>query len=241
MSQTKKTRKTSLEGVQVAYDVTRSDDATKPRIDAGLDGITVVLPTDLDEDPESVLTENAGWVLEKKAKFDRYREEIPDRTFEPGEAFPYLGVEHELVVEPRQKSIVENGAIHLRQSAVDQSSVERALRNFYRRQAREHLTDRLDHFAAEMGLEYDGVEIRNQRTRWGSCSTNGTISLNWRLLMAPPDVVDYVVVHELAHLQEPNHTEAFWSLVAEHDSEYEEHAAWLEEHSARLVFSQEDH
>ncbi|WP_254530437.1 M48 metallopeptidase family protein [Natrinema gelatinilyticum] len=74
----------------------------------------------------------------------------------------------------------------------------------------------------------------------GNCSTNGTISLNWRLLMAPPELVDYVVVHELAHLRVPNHTSAFWSLVAEYDPNYEEHAAWSDENSTRLIFSDDD-
>lgn len=240
MSQTKRKRTTTLAGEDVTYEVSRSDDATQPRIDAGIDGITVVLPTTLDEDPETILNENVEWVLEKKTKFDRYRNQIPDRTFEAGEQFPYLGEGHKLVVEPRQKSEVVDGTIRLRKSAVKQSSVERALRTFYRREARSYLTDRLDHFSDEMRLEYDRIEIRNQRTRWGSCSTNGTISLNWRLLMAPPEIIDYLVVHELAHLQEPNHTDAFWRIVGDRIPEYEEHAAWLEENSTQLVFSEDD-
>ena len=239
MSQTSK-RTTTLAGEEVTYEVSRSDDATQPRIDAGIDGITVVLPTTVEENPETILAENAGWVIEKKTKFERYRNELPERTFEAGELFPYLGEDYELVVEPRRKSEVVDGKIRLRQSAVDQSSVERALRNFYRRQAREYLSERLDHYAEEMELEYDSVEIRNQRTRWGSCSTNGTISLNWRLLMAPTDVIDYVIVHELAHLQEPNHTEAFWSIVAQQIPEYETYSDWLEENSTQLVFSEDD-
>jgi len=91
-----------------------------------------------------------------------------------------------------------------------------------------------------MGVEYDQIEIRRQRTRWGSCSSNGTLGLNWRLMMAPSEIVDYIVVHELAHLQEPNHNRSFWSLVAEHDPEYESHATWLEENSTQLIFSEED-
>lgn len=240
MSQTTRKRTTTLAGEKVTYEVSRSNEATQPRIDAGIDGITVVLPANSNGDPETLLTDNAEWVLEKKTKFDRYRADIPKRQFEAGETFPFLGDDHELVVEPRRKSEVVDGTIRLRQSAVDQSSVKRALRNFYRREAREYLSGRLDHFGDEMGLEYDGLEIRNQRTRWGSCSTNGTISLNWRLLMAPPEVIDYVVVHELAHLREPNHTEAFWSLVAEHIPDYEEYAEWLDENSTQLVFSKDD-
>jgi len=224
----------------VTYGVTRSEDATQPRIDAGIDGITVVLPTKTSQNPKSLLLENAEWVLDKKAKFDRYRANIPDRTFEPGEQFPYLGKDYELVIEPRQKSEVVDGTIRLRQSAVSQSSVECALRNFYRREAREYLSKRLDHYGDEMGLEYDSVEIRNQRTRWGSCSTSGTISLNWRLLMAPSDVIDYVIVHELAHLQEPNHTEAFWSIVGQQIDGYQKYADWLERNSTQLIFSKKD-
>lgn len=229
-----------LAGEEVAYEVSESDDATQPRIDVGIDGITVVVPSDAHKDPEAILSENTAWVLDKKAKFDDYREDVPDRTFEPGESFPYMGEDHELVVEPRQKSEVMDGTIRLRQSAVDQSSVKRALRNFYRRQAREHFSDRLDHFAAEIRLDYEGLEIRNQRTRWGSCSTNGTISLNWRLMMAPPEVIDYIIVHELAHLREPTHGDSFWTLVAEYVPGYEEHERWLEQNSTRLVFDEED-
>jgi len=240
MSQTTPKRTTTLAGEEVTYEVSRSDDATKPRIDAGIDGITVVLPTTIDEDPETILNENAGWVLEKKTKFDRYRDEIPDRTFEAGEQFPYLGEDYELVIEPRQKSEVVDETIRLRKSAVEQSSVERALRNFYQREAREHFSERLSHFADQMNLNYGNIEIRSQRTRWGSCSTNGTISLNYRLLMAPIEIIDYVVIHELAHIREQNHTEAFWSLVNEYDPKCQKHVAWLNKNSVQLTLSKND-
>jgi predicted metal-dependent hydrolase len=114
------------------------------------------------------------------------------------------------------------------------------LETLYRREARNHLEARADHFAEEMNVEYDKIEIRNQRTRWGSCSTGGTISLNWRLIMAPPDVVDYLVVHELAHLTEQHHGREFWQLVGEHAPDYKDKAEWLEQNSAKLVFSDED-
>lgn len=91
-----------------------------------------------------------------------------------------------------------------------------------------------------MNVDYEEIHVRNQRARWGSCSTTGTLGLNWRLMMAPPEIVDYVVIHELAHLREANHSDAFWSLVQEHDSEYRSHAEWLQEHSTRLIFSDDD-
>ena len=240
MSQTKRKHTTTLAGERVTYEVSTSDDANHPRIDAGIDGITVVLPTNTDKQPEALLKENTDWVLDKKTKFDQYREEIPSRTFEAGETFPYLGEGHTLLIESCQKSVATDGTIRLRQSAVDQSSVERALRNFYQREARTYLSDRLDHYADEMALSYDGLQIRNQRTRWGSCSTNGTISLNYRLMLAPPDVVDYIVVHELAHLREPNHTKAFWAIVGEYVPEYDQYREWLNENGAQLALSNAD-
>ncbi len=84
------------------------------------------------------------------------------------------------------------------------------------------------------------IELRNQRTRWGSCSTGGTLSLNWRLIMAPPDVVDYIVVHELAHLTEQHHGEAFWQQVADQIPNYQEKSNWLNQNSAKLIFTQDD-
>lgn len=224
----------------IEYTVRESPEATQPRIDVGIHAVTVVVPEGDAVDPEDMLREHAGWVLERKAKFDDYRAQVPDRAFEEGETFPYRGEPHELVVESRSASDVGEGAMRLAAHHVEQTSVEQALERLYRRKAREHVEAAVDRYAAEMGVEYDGPEIRNQRTKWGSCSSSGTLGINWRLVMAPPDVLEYVVVHELAHLEEPNHTDEFWALVAEYDPDYREHADWLDEHSAELVFSEAD-
>lgn len=231
---------TDLLGHSVTYEVRRSDEATEPRIDVGIQGVTVVLPTESTENPEALLVENAAWVVEKKQKYDAYREQAPDRCFEPGETFPYLGESHEVVVQQRPTSEVEDGEIRLAQHHVEQTSVKRALETLYRRKARERFGERADHYAEEMGVEYEKIEIRNQRTKWGSCSTSGTLGLNWRLMMAPPTVIDHVIIHEIAHLREQNHTQRFRDIVSQHDPDYDEHANWLEENSARLVFSRED-
>lgn len=234
------TYSTTIAGEPIDYEVRHSERADRARIDVGLQGVTVVVPAGSDMDPEGLLREKASWVTEKCAEYDEYREALPDRSFAPGEEFPYLGEPHELVIEARQQSVVEDGILKLRRSAVVQSSIETALRNVYRRQAREHFTERLDTFAAEMGVTYDELQIRNQSTRWGSCSTNRTISMNYRLLMAPPEIVDYVLIHELAHLEVRDHSAEFWALVEKYDAEYEDHAAWLEEHSTELIFTVDD-
>ncbi|WP_245697869.1 M48 family metallopeptidase [Haloplanus vescus] len=203
-------------------------------------GVTVVIPESEAIQATKILKENAAWVVDKHKSYESHREKVPDRTFEAGEQFPFLGVDRELVIEPRQRNAMDEETIMLRQSAVEQSSVKRALENFYRREAREYLTGRADDYAEKMGVAYEKIELRNQRTRWGSCSTSGTISLNWRIIMAPSEIVDYLVVHELAHLTEQNHGEEFWQLVSEFVPEYQQRADWLEQNSAKLIFSEDD-
>ena len=233
-------RQIDLLGNPIEYEVRHSADANEPRIDVDIHGVTVVLPESENARPSRLLKENAAWVVDQQRKYDTYREQVPDRTFEAGECFPFLGQDRELVIEPRRKHEVDEDSIRLRKSAVEQSSVKRVLENFYRSRARDYLTDRTDHYAERMCVEYQKLELRNQRTRWGSCSTGGTISLNWRLIMAPPEVVDYLVVHELAHLTEQHHGREFWQLVGEHVPDYKAKAEWLEQNSARLIFSEDD-
>ena len=88
--------------------------------------------------------------------------------------------------------------------------------------------------AAALGVSFTRISVRDQRTRWGSCSTSGTLSFNWRLALAPADVLDYIVVHEVCHLREHNHGPRFWALVAERRSAYETQVQWLRAHGHEL-------
>jgi len=231
------THTANLQGEAVTYEVRRSEKASRVRIDAGLEGIRVVVPAERDVDPESVLIEKAGWVLKQRDKYARYRAQMPDRRFEEGEAFPVLGTERELVVDNVLFSHVSGEAIYLDQAEVDATSIKDELERLYREEARRHFTERAEHFAEILGVQYEQIQIRNQKTRWGSYSTKtGTLSLNFRLLMAPPDVVDYVIVHELAHAEHPNHSPRFWRLVEQYVPDYEAKNEWLKENGTRLIF-----
>ncbi|MBF0368194.1 MAG: M48 family metallopeptidase [Magnetococcales bacterium] len=94
------------------------------------------------------------------------------------------------------------------------------LERWYRRAARDHFRHRLDYWAEKMGVRYGKLTVRGQKTRWGSCSARGDISLNWRLMMASSEVVDYVVIHELAHLTHRHHAPPFWAIVAQFAPHY---------------------
>jgi predicted metal-dependent hydrolase len=101
--------------------------------------------------------------------------------------------------------------------------------------ARELVTMVLDEEAPALGVGYGRVQIRDQRTRWGSCSARGTLSFNWRLALAPFEVLDYVVVHELCHLREPNHSPRFWRLVASRRPGWPRQRDWLTAHGPELL------
>jgi predicted metal-dependent hydrolase len=104
-----------------------------------------------------------------------------------------------------------------------------------RRAARELVTMVLDEEAPALDVTYGQVQIRDQRTRWGSCSGRGTLSFNWRLALAPFEVLDYIVVHELCHLREPNHSASFWRLVASRRPEWRQCDSWLTRYGAELL------
>ena len=104
-----------------------------------------------------------------------------------------------------------------------------------RRLARARVTEVAEREAAVLGVTYGRIAIRDQRTRWGSCSTRGTLSFNWRLVLAPAAVLEYVVVHELCHLREPNHSPRFWALLQSRVPAWRAHAAWLRRYGPTLV------
>jgi len=112
--------------------------------------------------------------------------------------------------------------------AAEQSAVRRLLEAWFRERAVELLPGRMEPLAHALGVSYTRVSVRAQRTRWGSCSSRGSISLNWRLVLLPPRLCDYVLVHELAHLREMNHGPAFWALVARLVPDYRQRRRDLE-------------
>ena len=224
----------------IEYDVTRSDDATRPRIDVDIRGVRVVLPTDSDLDPHELVEDNTQWVLDSWREYQDYREQAPSRSFTPGEHFPFRGGTRRLAVRDVERSHVTSDEVILATDAVERRGIQDELEALYRSEARDVFGSRIDHYADEMDVEPGQLELRNQRTRWASCSRKRTLSFNWRLVMAPDDVIDYVVIHELTHLLESNHTRRFWSIVSKYDPEYKSHAEWLDENSVQLIFTADD-
>lgn len=120
-------------------------------------------------------------------------------------------------------------------------SVDRAVSNkltrWFKTQANERLTERAAHFASKMNIPNNkslAIKVRDYKRRWGSCDHKGALSFNWRIIQAPDEVLDYVVVHELAHCHEFNHSKRFWAIVAEQMPDWKQRQQWLELNGARL-------
>lgn len=105
----------------------------------------------------------------------------------------------------------------------------------YRNAARQQFESRVAYFHRITGGNYTSITVRDQKTRWGSCSSRGTLSFNYRLIFAPPVILDYVVVHELCHLTHMDHSKNFWNMVAAVMPEYKEYRKWLREHGQELT------
>jgi predicted metal-dependent hydrolase len=168
------------------------------------------------------------------------RQRFPEKQFLTGEELLLLGAKHQLTLVWTWASKIKIKSIGSQIEMMAPLQTTRAERqkafNFYcRKQARKFLQERVLILSQAMQLFPKTLTIRGQKTRWGSCSSEGTLSLNWKLIAAPPDVIDYVVVHELAHIRHLNHSADFWHLVARHHREWKLARHWLKENEYKIA------
>lgn len=195
------------------------------------------------------LDECRPWLQKVLADYESLRSRYPKKRFIQGEKFLYLGDHKTLrfVCMPCRKWQFEVRTDELVCKVPNYEwkftiGVEKLphlklpLLKFYENQGRRILRERVEHYSKQMDLYPTSLSFRSQKTRWGSCSSRGTISLNWRLIAAPLEALDYVVVHELAHLRHPNHSKTFWRLVEKFSPNYAHHRKWLRDHQYEFDF-----
>jgi predicted metal-dependent hydrolase len=154
---------------------------------------------------------HAEWIKKKQADALAVVPLVP-RQYVAGELFPYLGNYYPLeILKSQKESLRLEASFKLAESA--RGNAARVFERWYREEARRILQERVTFFASEYDLQYRKIGITSARTRWGSCSADGSLNFSWRLIMAPMDAVDYVVVHELVHTVFHNHSKRFWDRV----------------------------
>jgi predicted metal-dependent hydrolase len=199
-------------------------------------GVAVVVPAALvrrgpgaaGQAAAAAVAELRPWIERRQAELHRARALVAAR----GDTLPYLGGSLAVRAEPGRTRVRRAGSVLLVPAGADRVQ---AIERWYRRAARTEVAPRLDRACALAGSTYTKLTIRGQRTRWASCSRSGAMSFNWRLLLAPEPVLDYVVWHEVCHLEVMDHSPRFWALLESRCPDCRAEARWLRRHGATLV------
>jgi predicted metal-dependent hydrolase len=188
-------------------------------------------------DIDRFLKEKKQWLLKTIGRQQNQNHDRQARAFIPGERFPYLGKPYPLEIDKRDDS---NDALTftgreflLRRDAL--GGVRVLFHLWYQKQARVHLEERVPRLSRLLGLSPAEVAVHNARSRWGSCSPENRLRFTWRLIMAPAEIIDYVVVHELCHMKIRNHSSDYWRLVQSILPDYKKRKAWLKDHGHLLT------
>ncbi|MGH2442229.1 MAG: M48 family metallopeptidase [Chloroflexota bacterium] len=226
-----------LGGREVAYCIVRSRRARLTRLVVGPEArVRIVVPfSEPLPDPASVLTPHSRWIAQQLDRVMAIQSVAPLGS---GDTVMFRGRDLRLQVRFGVEQCVALGTIDNSISIQTPQGTEGEalwiLREWMRDQARRVICARVACWAEAMQVHYQRVAIKDQRSRWGSCSSLGNLNFNWRLVMAPPEVLDYVVVHELMHLFEPNHGPGFWKGVTHWCPEQRRQRAWLRQHGTLL-------
>ncbi len=186
--------------------------------------------------------QRAEWIVRRTAEATRHPQRL---MFVTGERLPYLGEQLPLYVDEgsirRVRVALEGGSFRVAAPAglgeeLRATAIERGVIDWYRERAQEHLAARAEFWSGHVDCTATRVLARDQRSRWGSCSADGTLRFNWRLIMADPEVIDYVVVHELTHTRVRNHSTEFWIELAKTMPDYRSQRSRLRDFGSQLVF-----
>lgn len=204
-------------------------------IEIDMDGSLVVrAPLHASQDEiDALLLQRKEWIKGKLSLADKFAREAPPKQFSVGEQFLYLGHLYALeIVENQADPLVLRDAFRL--AAHAREHARQVFIDWYRGQAKQVISERAARLAGKHSFSSPPIRITSAKSRWGSCGTKGRLNFPWRLVMAPEEVIDYVILHELAHLRVRNHSRAYWDVVRRLSPDYKVHRKWLHENGHRL-------
>ncbi len=178
-----------------------------------------------ERDYMAFIRDKEDWIIKNLAV-------MPEKTLvAAGAVLVYRGSPVTVTMASQRGVRIAGDAIYVARTS---RSIGASIKGFLKSQARDALVHASDRYAAQLGVGYSALVLRDTRSRWGSCSSQGQLMYSWRLIMAPPDILDYVAAHEVAHLIEMNHSRAFWNVVARLYPDYEKAREWLRSHGPML-------
>lgn len=232
-----------LAGREIRYRLRPSLKAKLIRVSLSVEhGLVVTKPvSSTQENVDAFLRSIEKWILTKLEVVEQVKKKLPNRTFADGEELEYLGKKYPIVIEHRAGHRLSCHFDEVRFTITLDTTMERRkefskfiVERWLAMRAKHYITKRVHECAQRFGLRYARITIRNQKKRWGSCSESGNLNFNLRLMMAPPGMIDYVIMHELAHLTEQNHSPRFYALLEKMYPEYRAWEKWMKKHRATL-------
>ncbi len=223
-----------IDGLLLPVEVVENDRAKRLtlRLFPAGDGLKVTAPSHVSDDEiEEFVSRNRNWAATRIAR-------LPKRVeLTHGETIPFKGIEHTIVSSGSLRGLVQakvenNQPILLVPGEASTSS--RKLVSFMKREARKEFDTVVNIHATTIGIRPKQIRITDTTSRWGSCSSTRTLSFSWRIIMAPPEVLNYLAAHEVAHLKEMNHSDRFWKLTKELCPDTDIQKGWLRTHGAKL-------
>lgn len=182
---------------------------------------------------------NASWVVHQLNLVEENLGSMKSRCFVSGETLLYRGRSFSCLFEldqhlSRAAVELEDSLLIVRSPVQEPGMLRQAIEKWYRERARLAIRERVDHYARLIGKQPGTIRIKDQQKRWGSCSQKGNLNFNWRLILVPDEILDYMVVHELCHLVHLNHSAEYWSLVGSILPDYKARRDWLKVHTGPL-------
>lgn len=247
MFKNKKTTMYKLDknGYQLEYQIKRSKRSKNLRIEVTPEGVKVTAPCTFPEQEIIRYTEQKkDWIIEKFSFLHRKFSAVK-KEFTGGEIFLFQGRALTLLVAGDD---IKRPQIHIQGDRLivilnnqwdeekKKAEIKRTLKKWYISSARQEITEKVNFFSRLLKVCYNQIYLKEQKTRWGSCSSKGNLNFNWKLIMAPPQVIEYIIVHEMCHLIHMNHSKDFWRTVESVLADYRERRKWLKENAHLLTW-----
>jgi len=191
------------------------------------------------EQVDAVVESKRMWLYRNLAEWRDLNATAVVREWVNGESFLYLGRSYRLSLLAGQDDDLKlkEGRFCLNRALIDQGgegAARRIFETFYSSKGEKRIRERIAHFAPKVGVKPTGMSVKELGYRWASCSKGNSLSFHWKCMMAPPKIIDYMIVHELCHMRQRNHSDAFWNEVDKVMPDYRERKEWLRRHGARL-------
>jgi len=188
---------------------------------------------------EDIIESKRLWIYKNLAEWRDLNATRVIREYRNGEGFLYLGRSYRLllVADQEEPLLLKAGRFCLRRDIVDKGEIpaaKAAFRNYFITRGFERITQRVEYFAPKVGITTDELDVRELGHRWASCSPNGNLAFHWKCMMAPPRIIDYIIVHELCHFHHLDHSDAFWNEVDKIMPDFSERKEWLRKNGAAM-------